>query len=99
MNPLHIANTPDGLSLIEDLRGLGHHVKLRPRNKNRKQFYKFGGAQRRNYDGTLCKHSYQQDLPRKFASHFAIYTSPKAENILESLINIAVKKGLKVLPQ
>ena len=68
-------------------------LKLRPRNKNRKQFYKFGDTQRRGLDGTLWKHSFQQDLPTKFASHFAFYGN---KTILNAIANVYKRAGINV---
>jgi hypothetical protein len=100
MNPLHIANNPAGLSLIADLRGLGHSVKLRGRNPNRKQFYPESNRIATWAGGsTWCRKSrFQQDLPLKLATHFAVYTDPKGLDVLEALINLTQKKGINVLP-
>lgn len=71
----HVPNTKEALAFVEDcrkvLRGSGFGLTMYARNPNRKQFYK---NDRHTYgDGYLAKHDYCQNLPRQFATSFALY--------------------------
>lgn len=69
-------------------------LKLRPRNPNRKQFYPEKNRTR-TYNGVTytSKSSYQQDLPVKFATHFAFYGN---KTVLNAVAAIYKKAGINV---
>ncbi len=78
---IKVPNNIAGNGFIADLRkilkGTGR-VQLRGRNPNRKQFYPEANRVR-VYNGKAHtrKSAFQQDLPLKFASHYAVYIWPK----------------------
>ena len=92
-SPIKVINH---VGFISDLKaahkGFGR-LKLRARNKNRKQFYSKGPSQRRGYDGTLWKHKFQQDLPTKFATHFAFYGN---KTVLTAVANVYKAAGINI---
>ncbi len=93
--PTKIINHP---GFIADLRaahkGQGP-MKLRGRNKNRKQYYPEKNRTITYKDGsTYTRPSrYQQDLPVQFATHFAFYGN---ESVLKSVANIYKANGINV---
>ena len=57
------------------LKGTGFNISIFARNPNRKQFY----GKRFTYgSGYLAKHYYAQNLPREYATSFALYVRPSA---------------------
>ena len=92
-SPIKVINHP---GFILDLRtahkGQGT-LKLRARNPNRKQFYPEKNRVSRYGDGTLMKSRFQQDLPVKFATHFAFYGN---KTVLKAIASIYKKAGINV---
>lgn len=68
-------------------------LKLRARNPNRKQFYPEKNRVSRYGDGTLMKSRFQQDLPVRFATHFAFYGN---KTILTAIANVYKSAGINV---
>jgi len=97
-NPIKVINH---VGFILDLkaahRGMGT-LRLAPRNKNRKQFYPEKNRTRTTVLGRTMtyKSRFQQDLPAKYATHFAFYGN---ENTLQAVVNIYKKAGIDVIYQ
>lgn len=90
-SPIKVINhTGFILNLKAAHKGQGQ-MKLRARNANRKQFYP--EKNRVGYGGTLRKSKYQQDLPTKFATHFAFYGN---YTVLMAVANIYKSFGVNV---
>lgn len=95
-NPIKVINH---VGFILDLkaahRGMGT-LRLAPRNKNRKQFYPEKNRTRTTVLGRTMtyKSRFQQDLPAKYATHFAFYGN---ENTLQAVVNIYKKAGIDVI--
>ena len=70
-----VPNNEAGNGFVSDcrklLRGSGVRLRVRGRNPNRKQFYTKTG---------YGKHPYCQDLPVKYASHYALYVRTDPQN-------------------
>lgn len=78
----HITNNKDGLAFIADcrkvLRGSGFGVTAYARNPNRRQFYPDKSQRTYTNSGYVAKHDFCQNLPRQFATSFALYFSTSA---------------------
>lgn len=70
-------------------------LRLAPRNPNRKQFYPERNRKVVYRDGTTYtrKSSYQQDLPTRFATHFAFYGNV---TVLNAIANVYKKANINV---
>lgn len=92
-SPIKVINNPQFIYELKLAhKGLGK-LKLRPRNPNRKQFYPEKNRISRRGDGTLMKSKFQQDLPTKFATHFAFYGN---KTVLMAIANIYKDIGINV---
>ena len=99
--PLYVCDVPnnkEGNNLIDQVRkalyGTGLKLVRRGRNPNREQFYQMGGY-------TLCgKHSYCQDLPLEYATHFGLYLRHTKTNGMSILLGKRIidniQRGLQV---
>lgn len=97
-NPLKVLNHAGFIAdLKATLKAGGYRLKLRPRNKNRKQFYPEKNRKVTWKDGTSFtrKSQYQQDLPLRFATHFAVYTNGMPT--VKAVIALYKSKGVNVL--
>lgn len=92
-SPIKVINDPQFIAELKIAhKGLGK-LKLRARNPNRKQFYPEKNRISRYGDGTLNKSKFQQDLPAKFATHFAFYGN---KTVLTAVANVYKNLGINV---
>ena len=74
-------------AIRKTLKGTGYSVWLRSRNPDRKQFYPESSRTVIYRDGTKWTRpsSFQQDLPPKFASYWAMYVRTNVRDYSEGL--------------
>jgi hypothetical protein len=98
----HVTNNASTHTFVEQmrkvLRGSGFSVFLRARNSNRKQFYpeKNRVVHLRNGVKYTRRSDFQQDLPAKFASYFALYVR-RSERDYNSTWNKDKRKLLTIV--
>ena len=92
--PLKVLNRLDFITDLKAAHKGQGPLRLRGRNPNRKQFYPETDRSR-SWHKYLVKSCFQQDLPAKFSTHFAVYATNMA--VVRAVINIYKNKGINVL--
>lgn len=86
-----VPNNEAGNSFVSDcrklLRGTGVGLRVRGRNPNRKQFYTKTG---------YGKHPYCQDLPVKYASHYALYVRDERINSIDDYARLCERAKIVI---
>lgn len=84
-----VANTPDGLALINDarklLRGTGLKIVARGRNPDRMQFVDAG---------RIYRSDIRRDVPRSMATHFHLYLHNSTNRGYPTEVQFAFAKGI-----